>query len=113
MIRLTDFLHSIKCSCIRRYCIDKLNDHWADKIDSFFGLTNETRHTLLSFGPEKFNAIIKAQIPVISSMFASYKLFKAQFPSSIENGDNTWVTQNIFFNMNFARTHPEQDSSLT
>ena len=106
MIRLTDFLHSIKCSCIRRYCIDKLNDHWADKIDSFFGLTNETRHTLLSFGPEKFNAIIKAQIPVISSMFASYKLFKAQFPSSIENGDNTWVTQNIFFNMNFARTQP-------
>jgi hypothetical protein len=106
MVQLTDFLTSIKCSCLRRYSIENLNDHWADKIDSFFGLTYETRHTIMNFGPEKFNSIIKAKIPAISSMFASYKLFKTQFPSTIENGDNTWVTQNIFFNMNFARTQP-------
>ena len=56
----------------------------------------------MNYGPEKFNHIIKAAIPVISSMFASYKLFKNQFPSTIKNSDNTWVTQNIFYNMKFC-----------
>ena len=39
-------------------------------------------------------------------MLARYKLFKNHFPSTIKNGDNTWVMQNIFYNMNFARTQP-------
>ena len=42
----------------------------------------------MDYGPEKLNTIIKASIPVISSMFASYKLFKNHFPNTIESGDN-------------------------
>ena len=71
---------TIKCSWIRRYCIDGHDNHWADRIDNHFTLTKETRLTLMNFGPEKFNTIIKAQIPVISSMFTRYKLYQKPIP---------------------------------
>ena len=51
MIRLEDFLYSIKVSSIRRYCVDKLDDHWAERIDNHFQLTKDSRHTLMVYGP--------------------------------------------------------------
>ena len=37
------------------YVIDKLDDHWADLVDSRLGITREDRDTILDYGPEKFN----------------------------------------------------------
>ena len=42
MIRLGDFLHSLKVSWIQRYCIDQLDDHWADRIDNYFQISKDT-----------------------------------------------------------------------
>ena len=36
MIRLESFMKAIKVSWIKRYCIDKIDDNWADIIDTFF-----------------------------------------------------------------------------
>ena len=58
IIRLEDFTKAIKCSWVKRYCIDKLDDHWADKLDTFFNVTHNTRHNVLKFGPERFNKLI-------------------------------------------------------
>ena len=36
MRRLDDFTKAIKVSWIKRYSIDKIDDYWADMIDTFF-----------------------------------------------------------------------------
>ena len=76
MIRLESFIKAIKVSWIKRYSVDMIDDNWADIIDTFFHITQDTRHTIHKFGPERFNKIIKADIPVISSLFSAYKAFK-------------------------------------
>ena len=100
MIRLEQFMRSIKVSWIKRYSIDRIDDNWADIIDNFFHLTPDTRHHIHRFGPERFNKIIKADIPVISSLFKAYKSFKQQFPTDPDTKDNSWINQCAFYNMN-------------
>ena len=75
-------------------------------IDNHFSLTPDTRHEILEFGPEKFNNLIKLNIPCISSIFKSYKIFKNNFPTPPDTNDNSWLQQNIFYNNNFSRKQP-------
>ena len=98
MIDIKEFVTSIKCSWIKRYTLSRLDDHWADMIDLRFNLTMDTRHTLLEYGPERFNNIIKLNLPGISSLFSSYKTLKFLLPSDPSSMDNTWLTQPVFFN---------------
>ena len=115
MIKLDDFIQAIKVSWIRRYCVELTDDHWADIIDQKLKLLKDTRQEILKYGPERFNNIIKAKIPIISSLFQSYKLFKSNFPNTIESNDNSWVCQPVFYNMNFTRKQPrkKQPTHLT
>ena len=69
MIHLENFIKAIKVSWIKRYSIDKIDDNWADIIDTFFQFSPDTRHIIHTFGPERFNKIIKADIPVIIQNF--------------------------------------------
>ena len=103
MIRLESFIKAIKVSWIKRYSIDLIDDNWADIIDSFFHITPNTRHIIHNFGPERFNKIIKADIPVISSLFSAYKAFKHNFPTNPSTMDNSWLNQCAFYNMNITR----------
>ena len=93
MIKLENFSKAIKVSWIKRYIVDKIDDNWADIIDTFFHLTPDTRYKVHSYGPERFNKIIKADIPVISSLFCAYKTFKQHFPTSPNTMDNSWLNQ--------------------
>ena len=106
MVRLEDFMRAIKISWIKRYCIDKIDDHWADIIDNYFHLLPDSRKTLLKFGPERYNRIIKKEIPVISNLFAALKNFKHNFPTNPGTMDNTWINQCAFYNMNITRKQP-------
>ena len=110
MISLKHFIPALKTSWIRRYVIDKIDDHWADMVDSFLKISRENRDEILEYGPEKFNGIIKACLPGISSIFAGYKSVKALFPTDPEAMDNAWLHQNIFYNTNFNRKNPGQKS---
>ena len=112
MIRLESFILAIKVSWIKRYSIDKIDDNWADMIDTFFQITPDTRHTIHDFGPERFNKIIKAEIPVISSLFTAYKTFKHHFPSDPSTMDNSWLNQCIFYNMNLTRKQPNSQKKV-
>ena len=109
MIRLEDFMQAIKVSWIKRYCIDQINDHWADMIDKYFQLTPDLRKTLLKFGPERFNKIIKDDIPVISNLFTAYKKFKHNHPTDPGTKDNTWLNQCAFYNLNITRKQPNNN----
>merc|ERR1712074_377524 len=104
MIKLDDFTLAIKISWLRRYAIINTNDHWADIIDTHLELTPDTRTNIFKFGPERFNKIIKANLPAISGIMAAYKIFAQQFPSTIESKDNSWIHQPIFYNSNFTLT---------
>ena len=106
VIFLEDFIKAIKCSWVKRYCIDMLDDHWADILDSILNLTPETRHTILKYGPERFNKIINMEIPGLSSILSSYKSLKQQFPTCPSTQDNSWLFQPVFFNTNFTRKYP-------
>ena len=79
IIRLEDFVRAIKCSWVKRFCIDKLDDHWADLLDTHFNTSPNTRHTILKFGPERFNKLISKKIPGLSSIFLSYKTLSNNF----------------------------------
>ena len=106
MIQLETFIKAIKVSWIKRYSVDLIDDNWADIIDTFFQITPDTRHTIHNFGPERFNKIIKANIPVISSLFSAYKAFKHNFPTNPGSMDNSWLNQCAFYNMNITRKLP-------
>ena len=106
MIKIADFTNAIKVSWIKRYTVDKIDDNWADMIDNYLDLTPDTRHKIHQYGPERFNNIIKEDIPVISSLFTAYKAFKQHFPTKPETLDNTWINQCAFFNTNINRKQP-------
>ena len=106
MIKLDDFMKAIKVSWIKRYSIDKINDNWADIIDDFLHISPDTRHIIHKYGPERFNKIISADIPVISSLFDAFKTFKHQFPTKPNTMDNSWINQSVFFNLNITRKQP-------
>ena len=86
---LHNFTEVIKCSWVKRYCIDKLDAHWADMLDTFLKLTPDTRHTITQFGPERCNTIINEHIPCLSSIFSAYKTLKQHFPTGPETLDNS------------------------
>ena len=111
IIQLHNFTKAIKCSWVKRYCINKLDDHWADKLDSFFNITPDTRHTITKFGPERFNPIINEHIPGLSSIFAAYKTLKQHFPTGPETLDNSWLCQPLFYNLNFTRKMPNSSKT--
>ena len=115
IIRLEDFTKAIKCSWVKRYCIDKLDDHWADLLDTHFNITPSKRHTILDFGPEKLNKIINLKIPGLSSIFSAYKSLKSNFPTCPSTLDNSWLCQPLFYNNNFTRKVPnsKKDTFLT
>ena len=100
---------------MKRYCIDKLDDHWADKLDTFFNVTHNTRHNVLKFGPERFNKLIAKKMPGLSSIFSSFKTLKQQFPTCPSTLDNSWLCQPVFYNKNFTRKAPntKKDTYLT
>ena len=102
---------AIKVSWIKRYSIDKIDDNWADLIDNFLSLLPENRKNVHKYGPERFNKIIKANIPVISSLFTAFKSLKYKFPTCPSTMDNSWFNQNIFYNMNFTRKQPNSPKS--
>ena len=81
----------------------------AKMIDTHFSLTPDNRHEILQFGPEKFNKLIKLNIPCISSIFKSYKIFKHNFPTQPDTNDNSWLQQNIFYNNNFFSKQPNNN----
>ena len=106
LIRLHDFTTAIKCSWVKRYCIDKLDDHWADKLDTLLHLTPHTRNIITKYGPERFNYIINLKIPALSGIFSAYKTLKKNFPTFPETLDNSWLCQPLFYNLNFTMKMP-------
>ena len=112
MIKLAEFTSAIKVSWIKRYTVDKIDDHWADMIDDYLNLTPDTRHKINQFGPERFNTIIKEKIPVISSLFTAYKAFKHNFPTKPETLDNSWINQCAFYNSNINRKQPNSKQTI-
>ena len=111
IIQLHNFTRAIKCSWVKRYCIDKLDDHWADKLDLFFNTTPDTRYTITHYGPERFNPIINEHIPGLSSIFSAYKTLKQHFPTGPETLDNSWLCQPLFYNTNFTRKLPNSSKT--
>ena len=103
---------TLKISWIRRYVIDKLDNHWADLVDIHLGIDIDKRDKILDYGPEKFNSIIKAKLPGISSIFNAYKKVKTLFPTEPETMDNSWILQNIFNNTNFNRKNPDNNTTV-
>ena len=107
IINLHHFTQAIKCSWIKRYCIDNLDDHWADLLDKHFNITKNSRTSILSYGPERFNTLIKLKIPGLSSILAAYKAMKSNFPTQPDSFDNSWLCQNIFYNQTFNSNYQE------
>ena len=59
MINLKNFISALKTSWIRRYVIDKLDDHWADLVDTHLGIDTENRDKILDYGPENATPVLK------------------------------------------------------
>ena len=112
MINLENFIAALKTSWIRRYVIDRLDDQWADLVDTHLGISMLEREKILDYGPEKFNTIIKARLPGISSIFQAYKKFKTLFPTEPESMDNSWLLHNAFNNNNFNRKQPNNNTTV-
>ena len=97
---------------VHRYVIDKLDDHWADLVDTHLGISVLERDKILDYGPDKFNTIIKARLSGISSIFQAYKKVKTLLPTEPESKGNSWLLQNAFYNNNFNRKHPNDNTTV-
>ena len=76
MMRVDHFFQALKCSWIKRYVVNAVDDYWGDLLDIHLNLTSDTREDLLLWGAEKLNGTINKKIPCISSMLNSYKILK-------------------------------------
>ena len=112
MINLENYTASLKTSWVRRYTVDKLDDHWADLVDNFMGINMEGKDTLLGYRPEKFQKIIQAELPGISSIFKAYKKLKSLFPSDPESMNNSSLVHNAFYSTNFTRKLLDYNKSV-
>ena len=68
MIRVDHFFQALKCSWIKRYVVNAVDDHWGDLLYIHLNLTPDTREDLLLWGAEKINGRINKKIPCISSI---------------------------------------------
>ena len=98
MVKVDEFFHSLKCSWIRRYAIGLINDHWADLLDQIFGLNPANREQVLLWGSERFKIFEVQPKPCLTGFISSYRLLKANFPTDLSTGDNSWFTQPVFYN---------------
>ena len=97
-IRIRDFLTGLRVSWIRRYSIEKYDDHWTDLLDQLLGIEKEDRHNILTWGNCSFNAAIAQGKIILTEMLKCLSTFIRKFPSPVENNDNTWLNQSIFNN---------------
>ena len=59
-INIKDFFSGLKLGWIRRYALDKINDHWCDILDTLCGIEDiSDRKKMLSWGSEYFTEPIK------------------------------------------------------
>ena len=89
MLRVDDFFHGLKSSWVKRYAIDKVDDHWADMLDIHLKLTPPTRQLMLELGAEKFNVIVKKATKFLSITFplmSSCKITGGSFSLSSTTG---------------------------
>ena len=47
MIRVDHFFQALKCSWIKTYVVNQVDDHWGDLLDLHLNLTQDTREDLL------------------------------------------------------------------
>ena len=102
IIRVDYFFQALKCSWIKWYVVNQVDDHWGDLLDLHLNLTPDTREDLLLWGAGKLNGTINKKIPCISSILNSYKILKENFPTAIECMYNRWFTQPVFHNHNIS-----------
>ena len=62
MINLENFTTALKTIWVRRYAIDKLDDHWGDLLDTQMGIDMEGRDKILEYGPAQFLKIIQKNL---------------------------------------------------
>ena len=99
MIRITDFLDSLKVSWIRRYSVAGILDHWCYILDIRLGLSTETRTNLLNWSPHKLGKAIAKGIPCFSQFLAALKQNFVTDPGAF---DNRWIKQPIFYSSNIT-----------
>ena len=97
-IKVTEFFKSIKTSWIKRYATDGINDHWCDILDTHFGLTPNTRKTIYKWGANKFNNVIKLNLPCISGFVKCYQEFCKNFSTEPNPRENRWLSAPFFNN---------------
>ena len=87
-IKVTDFFKAIKTSWVKRYATDWLNDHWCDILDTQFGLTPNTRNTIYEWGANKFDNVIKLNLPCVSGFIKCYQEFCKNFATEPNPREN-------------------------
>ena len=64
-----NFFKSLKISWIKRYDMDRLDDHLADIMDKELKLTKRRRAQILTSGPEAITCMISKKFPCIKWLF--------------------------------------------
>ena len=104
-INIKDFFSGLKLSWIRRYALNKINDHWCDIIDTLCGIEDiNDRKKILSWGSEYFTEAIKKAYPGISDFLTSLRTLNKNWVTPKEKNDNRWLYQPLFYNTKIKMT---------
>ena len=108
-INIKDFFSGLKLSWIRRYAINKINDHWCDIIDKECGIEDpKDRLKILGWGSEFFIEPIKKSYPGISDFLTALRTLNKNWVTPKEKNDNRWLNQPLFYNckIKMSRNNP-------
>ena len=90
---------------IRRYALNKINDHWCDILDTLCGIEDiSDRKKMLSWGSEYFTEPIKKGYPGISDFLVSLRTLNKNWVTPKEKNDNRWLYQPLFYNTRIKMT---------
>ena len=70
------FFNSLKISLVKWFCIDLIDAHWCNLLDRELNTNKLNCSNICQWGTEKFEAIIKQNLPCISSFFRQWVKFK-------------------------------------
>ena len=113
MFDAESFFNSLKISWVKRFCIDLIDDHWCDLLDRELNTNKLERSNICQWGIDKFEAIIKQNLPCISSFFKQWVKFKTVFHNRDPTTHNHLLNSPLFYNPLFkSRSNNKKLKSL-
>ena len=92
---------ALQMNWFKRYMNNKYEDYWTKILDQLLNVSINIRKHILKYGSEYFSPLIQScKFEIIRNMIKNLQIFLRKFVTEPETGDNRFIFQSSFHNMN-------------